>query len=62
MKELLDQGLLADTDLGMLADAEVTVSLSADWGHPQDIIIKVYLPDRQKIVALADGSVHQTRQ
>ena len=62
LKELLDQGLLAEKDLGMLADTEVTVSLSADWGRPQDIIIKAYLPDSQKIVALADGSVHQIRQ
>lgn len=61
LKELLNRGLLIDSDVPGFAGMEVTISLSLDETHPQDVLARVSLPDGHEMIALADGSIQQAR-
>ena len=62
MKELITRGLLTEGDVPGFAGLEVTISLSVDEMHPQDVLARVRFPDGHEMVALVDGSVQQARK
>ena len=59
LPDLLANGLLTRADVSDFADKEVTVSLTADKMHPNEILMRVRMQDGSQIVALADGSVQE---
>ena len=59
LQELINRRLLTTSDVSGFNGMDVTVNLSADDSHPQDILIRARLANGQEIVALADGSVQQ---
>jgi len=59
LRELIGGGYVAASDVRALDGMEVTISLVADETRPQDILIRVRLPDGSVIAAMADGSAQQ---
>jgi len=57
LRELIARKLVADADVSGFAGMEVTVSLTADERHPQEVLIRARAADGHELVALADGSV-----
>ena len=45
LRELITGGYIAASDVRALDGMEVTISLSADETHPQEILMRVRLPD-----------------
>ena len=59
LRELIGSGYVAASDMQAFDGMEVTISLVADETRPQEILIRVRLPDGRVIAQLADGSVQQ---
>lgn len=49
--------MIATNDARDLDNIEVTISLATDKTRPQEILIRVRLPDRSVTALMADGSV-----
>jgi hypothetical protein len=60
LQELISLKLVTSSDVAGFAGLEVTISLTADGSRPQEVLVRVRIPDGHEIVALADGSVQQT--
>lgn len=59
LQELLQRGLLQETDVSLLQGMDVRINLAADASRPADVLVRVQMPDGREIVALTDGSVQQ---
>ena len=59
LRELIGGGYVAASDVQAFDGMEVTISLVADETRPQEILIRVRLPDGSVIAAMADGSAQQ---
>ena len=59
LRELISGGYIAASEVRAFDGMEVTLSLTADETKPQNILIRVRLPDGSVIAQFADGSVHQ---
>ena len=57
LRELVSGGYIAARDVRAFDGMEVTISLTADETHPQEILIRVRLSDGSVIALMADGSV-----
>jgi len=58
LHELIARKLVTEADVSGFEGMEVSVSLTADESRPQEVLIRVRMPDGHEVVALADGSVH----
>src|SRR5262249_55665590 len=59
LRELVKGGYVAADDVRAFDGMDVTISLTADETRPQEILIRVRLPDGSVIAALGDGSAQQ---
>jgi len=59
LRELIDGGYVAFGDVQAFDGMELTISLAADETRPQEILIRVRLPNGSVIAQLADGSIQQ---
>jgi hypothetical protein len=59
LQDLIAKGLLRQADVGGFAGMDVTISLTASDGYPQDILMRVRLRDGSQVIAWKDGSVHE---
>jgi len=57
LRELVSGGYIAASDVRAFDGMDVTISLTADETRPQEILIRVRLPDGSVTALLADGSV-----
>jgi hypothetical protein len=57
LHDLLAKGWLQADDVKGFAGMEVTISLTVDESHPQDVMMRVRMQDGSEVVTLADGSV-----
>jgi hypothetical protein len=62
LRELVSGGYIAASDVRAFDGMDVTISLTSDESHPQEILIRVRLPDGSVTAAMADGSVQGLRQ
>jgi len=62
LRELIGGGYVAASDVQAFDGMEVMISLAADETRPQEILIRVRLPDGSVIVQMADGSISQVTQ
>lgn len=56
LRELVRGGYVAANDVRAFDGMDVIISLAADETRPQDILIRVRMPDGSVIAAFADGS------
>ncbi len=59
LTELVKGGFIAAEDVRAFDGMEVTFYLTIDATNPQEVLIRVRLPDGGQMVMLADGSVKQ---
>jgi len=59
LRELLEGGYLEATEVRAFEGMEVRISLTADAGGLQQILVSAQLPDGSKIALMGDGSVQQ---
>lgn len=57
LRELVSGGYIAANDVRAFDGMDVTISLTADETRPQEILIRVRMPDGSVTALLADGSV-----
>jgi hypothetical protein len=57
LRELVSGGYILARDVRAFDGMDVTISLTADETHPQDVLIRVRLSDGSVIALLTDGSV-----
>jgi len=57
LRELVSGGYIAANDVRAFDGMDVTISLTADETRPQEILIRVRMPDGSMTAVLADGSV-----
>ncbi len=62
LRELVSGGYVAAQDLRAFDGLDVTLSLTVDEAHPQEILIRVRLPDGSVITSMMDGSVQSLRK
>ena len=62
LRELVSSGYFVPEDVRAFDGMEVTISLTADETRPQDILIRVRLPDGTVLAGMADGSASQLRK
>ena len=62
LRELVDGGYIGAEDVRVFDGMDVTISLTADETRPQEILIRVRMPDGHVMSALADGSAQQLRR
>lgn len=59
LQELISQRLLDASDVSGFAGMEVTINLSTNESHPQEVLIRARFSNGYEIVTLADGSIQQ---
>ena len=59
LRELIGNGYIAASDVRAFNGMELAISLAADETRPQEILLRVRLPDGSVIAHLADGSIQQ---
>jgi len=59
LRELIGGGYIAASEVRAFDGMEVAISLAVDETRPQEILIRVRLPDGRVIASLADGSAQQ---
>lgn len=57
LRELVSGGYIVANDVRAFDGMDVTIALTADETHPQEILIRVRFPDGSVTALLADGSV-----
>ena len=57
LADLTREGFFDPKRAAAFGDCEVTVSLTADEHRPQDVLMRVRLPQGDELVVLGDGSV-----
>jgi len=62
LRELVSGGYVAASDVRAFDGMDVTISLTADESHPQEILMRIRLPDGSVTALMADGSVQGLRQ
>ena len=62
LRELVGGGYIAAGDVRAFDGMDVTISLTANETHPQEILIRVRLPDGSVTALLADGSILGLRE
>ncbi len=62
LRELVSGGYIAAADLRAFDGMDVTISLTADEARPQEILIRVRMPDGSVTALLADGSIQGLRR
>jgi len=62
LRELVGSGYIAARDVRAFDGMDVTLSLAVDEIHPQEILMRVRLPDGSVIASMADGSVQKLRK
>lgn len=62
LRELIRGGYIAASDVRAFEGMDVTISLKANETKPQEILMRVRLPDGSVTALLADGSVQGLRQ
>ncbi|HPC51605.1 MAG TPA: hypothetical protein PLV05_00720 [Verrucomicrobiota bacterium] len=61
-RELVSGGYIAAANLRAFDGMDVTISLTADEARPQEILIRVRMPDGSVTALLADGSIQGLRR
>jgi len=59
LQELVNGGHVSVKDVRAFDGLDLMISLTADATRPQDILIRVRLPDGRLLAGLADGSAGQ---
>ncbi len=62
LQDLVSGGCIVAHDVRAFDGMEVALSLAVDEAHPQQILIRVRLPDGSVIASRADGSVQSLRK
>ena len=57
LRELVSAGYIAARDVAAFDGMDVTISMKVDDAQPQEILIRVRLPDGSVTALMADGSV-----
>jgi len=59
LQELIAGGYITGNDVGAFEGMDVTIALSVDETRPQDILMRVRMPDGRVVILHADGSAEQ---
>jgi hypothetical protein len=59
--QLIARGLLSSNEVSAFAGMNVTVTLAVEKNNPQQVLMRVRLPNGQELVTLNDGSVQQLK-
>jgi hypothetical protein len=62
LRALVSGGYISASDVRAFDGMEVTISLKADEANPQEILMRVRLPDGSLTALMADGSVQGLRK
>ena len=61
LHDLIANALLRPEDVSGFSGMEVSISLTVTEANPQDVLMRVRMPDGSEILAMADGSVQSAR-